>query len=128
MPSHARGDYAAKLTPDAPAHREATKRLRELTPKYLEAPTGGPERGRLHQEIHGALRKVPAACTTCHGGATALDYEQLGYPPQRARHLRTLQLASLMQQIRQGERFYLPKLLGPNGNGNGTGKEVNNER
>jgi hypothetical protein len=94
-------------------------KIAELTPRYLEAPVGGPERTRLHQDIHGGLRKQPAACNSCHNGPAALDFERLGYPPQRAGQLRTLQLANVMQQIREGQRFYIPRLLGPTGDGSG---------
>ena len=41
-----------------------------------------------------------------------MDFAAAGYSPQRSRYLSQLQLASLMQRIRQGEVFNIPKLLG----------------
>jgi len=119
LPQHTRGEYGAKIareaTPDA--YRNVSK---ELVALAALSPSD-PKRKQVHERGAGVLLKEPVACLSCHGNApAALDFQSLGYSPTRARFLGKLQLASLMQRIREGERFFIPKLLG-GGNGNGNG-------
>jgi hypothetical protein len=113
LPAHVRGEYGAKLTRDASRYAGEFDRLSELAPGYNKSLRGTAERQALHQQAHRGIVKEAVACTTCHGGErSSLDYAGLGYGPARSRHLSQLQLANLMQQIRSGERFYIPRLLG----------------
>ena len=113
LPSHVRGEYGAKLTRDASRYAGEFERLSDLAPGYNKSARGSGERQALHQQAHRGIVKEAVSCTTCHGGDKgSLDYAGLGYGPARARHLSHLQLANLMQQIRSGERFYIPRLLG----------------
>ncbi|MCY2954555.1 MAG: hypothetical protein NTU53_21705 [Planctomycetota bacterium] len=115
LPSYARGEYGAKLArePQPGSYQETSRTLRNLAQRYLANYSDVPHRKQLHSEIHGSLLKEPVTCLPCHGDSPAtLNYESLGYSPRRAKLLGNLQLARLMQQIRQGEQFHLPKLLG----------------
>ncbi|MGE5611432.1 MAG: hypothetical protein ACM359_19440 [Bacillota bacterium] len=114
LPSHARGDYAAKLVREQTpgAYRQTSASLRNLARRYLANSADPTQRRELHQAIHGPLLKEPVTCLSCHGDKpAAIDFEALDYSPKRAKTLSQLQLARLMQQIRQGQQFFLPKLL-----------------
>ena len=39
-----------------------------------------------------------------------VDFAAAGYSPQRAKYLGSLQVARMMQTIREGQRFYLPNM------------------
>lgn len=115
LPRHLRGEYGAKLAREASAgdYRAKQQQLAEDVPAYLREAKDSPARKQLHEKTHAGLIKAPAACVTCHGGKdTTLDYAALGYGEIRTAKLKHLQLASLMQQIREGQKFYIPKLMG----------------
>jgi hypothetical protein len=40
-----------------------------------------------------------------------LDFHAAGYSPKRSAFLSHLEIARLMQQIRQGQHFYIPNVL-----------------
>jgi hypothetical protein len=62
--------------------------------------------------VHTGLNKQAVTCLACHGDSPPLlDLQGLGYSANRAAYLRNLEVARLMQLVRQGERFYLPRLL-----------------
>jgi hypothetical protein len=114
LPSHARGEYAAKLAPPNVAQLTTgqRKKMTELAGQFLEAPADGPLRKELKQAIHQGLLKEPVACTACHGDAPPLlDFEKLGYSPQRAAALHSVPLAQIVQGIRRGEPFFIPQML-----------------
>jgi hypothetical protein len=118
LPSHVRGEYGAKLARDPARYAGEFDRLSDLAPRYHKSLRGTAERQTLHQQAHRGIVKEALSCTSCHGGEkSSLDYAALGYGPARSRNLTQLQLANLMQQIRGGERFYIPRLLGT-GDGN----------
>ena len=109
LPLHARGEYGAKLARKNPAV-DAAKMAKE-TDEYFS--DGGREsRKRIESAIHERVLKKPNACLACHSkDSKLLDMEVLGYSPRRTAALRGLPLAGLMEQIRQGETFQLPRLL-----------------
>jgi len=114
LPLHVRGEYGAKLAHSAKpgAYRDSMRLLLEQARDYHDAHADPARRKQFHTEIHGGLLKEPAACISCHtAGPGRLDYEKLGYTARRARLLSNLQLASLMQRIRQGEKFFIPQLM-----------------
>lgn len=115
LPSHARGEYGAKLAsePTPGAYRGHSDQLANLAQQYLTLPPGDSQRKALHEKIHQPLAKQPLTCLSCHGDTPAtLNFDALGYSPTRAQYLSRLQLANLMQQIRQGKQFFIPNLLG----------------
>jgi hypothetical protein len=115
LPAHARGEYGAKVAREtAPgAYQSASNEMRSLAARYLGAAVGSNERAELKENIHETIAKEPVTCLSCHGQKPGMiDFEALGYSPSRARLLSNLQLANLMQRIRQGEQFFIPKLLG----------------
>jgi hypothetical protein len=59
------------------------------------------------------LAKEPARCVSCHNDQPGmLDFAAAGYSPQRAKYLSNLEVARLMQNIREGQHFYLPNMEG----------------
>lgn len=114
LPNHARGEYGARIAPEARVAelQEQQGRLATLAGEYTDAREGSPERARLHKQIHSRVLARPEACLSCHGGEPArLDDAALGYSPQRATALRASPIARLIQQIREGQPFYLPKMM-----------------
>ena len=118
LPQHTRGEYHAKIArqgaENTPKRFEAAQREAR---RCLAATAESDQRKQLHADIHGGLLKQSVTCLACHGDQPALlDLEALGYSPMRADYLKKLEVARMMQQVRQGERFYLPRLLeGSNG-------------
>jgi hypothetical protein len=91
------------------------EKLAPRTKQYLAQPADSPARKAIGDEIHREVLPKPNACQSCHVKEKGmLDFEALGYSPKRAEALRTLPLAGLMEQIRHGETFGLPKLLEAN--------------
>jgi hypothetical protein len=118
LPQHTRGEYHAKITrrdvENTPQRLEQAKRQAR---RYLASAAESDRRKQLHADIHGGLLQQSVTCLACHGDQPPLlDLEALGYSPARADYLKKLEVARMMQQVRQGERFYLPRLLeGPHG-------------
>jgi hypothetical protein len=113
LPLHARGEYLAKVVwqSSADQSKQRFQELRRLAKEYL-ASQDGPQRRKLTEQIHAPLQKSPPGCLSCHGDQPPLlDFGQLGYSPNRTRFLSNLEVARLMQQVRQGERFFIPRLL-----------------
>jgi len=114
LPAHARGEYAAKLARQtAPGdYRRSTAQLADIADRYLNS-SDATQRKSLIETSHASLLKEPLTCLSCHADKPPLlDYESLGYSPTRARLLENLQLARLMQRIRQGQQFFIPTLMG----------------
>jgi len=112
LPHHARGDYGAKLAPDvtrAPASGRA-QAMAEAAARFRAAAPGSPERDTAYQAIHAPVLARPDACLTCHGDEPPrLDLEALGYTAERAAAMRGEPIARLVQQLREGRPFYLPR-------------------
>jgi hypothetical protein len=111
IPLHARGEYGAKLAPESKAgdYAAAGAQLTALARQQAKSPE---QQKPVYKQIHDPLLKEPVTCVSCHGQKPpVLNFEKLGYPPMRARLLANLQLARLMQQIREGEEFHLPRFL-----------------
>lgn len=114
LPAHARGEYGAKIAPGAGNDaRVVNRKLQRLARDYNDAREGSPERKEIVSSIHASVRVAPQGCLACHGGRDfLLDLEALGYPPARAEELKDLPLARMAEQVRQGRRFHLWKILG----------------
>ncbi|MFI5379814.1 MAG: hypothetical protein ACHRHE_10990 [Tepidisphaerales bacterium] len=115
LPSYARGEYGAKLIPQTAlaGYAQGNQQLRELAVQYAAAPKDSPERKALEDKAHAGVVKHPAGCVACHSDSPGLiDYAAAGYLPSRAGYLSKLQLAELMQDIRNGKQFFLPKPMG----------------
>jgi cytochrome c553 len=111
VPNHLRGEYGARIAPRG-FRPEALDTPSEAVRRYLAAAEGSTERERLYQEIHADVLPDPNACLACHGEEPPrLDYEALGYPPRRAADLSRAPIVRLIQQIREGQPFHLPRLL-----------------
>jgi hypothetical protein len=110
LSQHARGEYGAKLARVRSETDDAS--TVKLTQAYLATPEGGERRKEIDKQIHQKLVAKPGACSACHaekGGI--LNFQAEGYSPDRAHTLQTLPLARLVEQIRAGESFQLPKLM-----------------
>jgi hypothetical protein len=113
IPLHARGEYGARLARQSPAWDAL--HMAPRTKAYLGQTSEGAARKGVSDEIHRTVLAKPNACQSCHSKEKGmLDFEALGYSPKRASALRTLPLAGLMEQIRHGETFQLPRLLEAN--------------
>jgi hypothetical protein len=110
LPLHARGEYGAKLTRDFTADNPKTSA--RLARDFLAAPADGPTRKEISKQLHRNLIARPAACPTCHTADRGrFNFLAAGYSPKRAEALRTLPLARMIEQIRAGESFQLPKVM-----------------
>jgi hypothetical protein len=110
LPQHARGEYGAKIARVHSATDAAG--TVKLTQAYLAAPEPSEQRKEIEKQIHQKIVAKPGACFACHvdkGGI--LNFQAEGYSPDRARVLQTLPLARMIEQIRAGESFQLPKLM-----------------
>jgi len=102
LPQHARGEYRAKLD------WFSDDRAAEF--KTLSAQAQNHDQSSL---IHASLAKEAARCVSCHDDQPGmLDFSAAGYSPQRAKYLSSLEVARLMQNIREGQHFYLPNMEG----------------
>lgn len=114
LPLHARGEYRAKLAWVAVAdHRIAQfQAMAEQSRQYLAAAPDSPVRHSLNLAIHGSLAGAPTPCISCHDDQPGmLDFHAAGYSPKRSTYLSHLEIARLMQQIREGQHFYIPNML-----------------
>ncbi len=113
VPLESRGQYGAKIAPASVAsdYLNIYERARQQAKPYFAAAPDSPERKRILDEIHANVLPKPARCLTCHGGTPqVLDFEALGYSPERAAFLRTNPVAAQVQSVREGRTFYLPRL------------------
>ncbi|MGA2499732.1 MAG: hypothetical protein ABSH20_18500 [Tepidisphaeraceae bacterium] len=114
LPSYARGEYGAKLIPQAAiaGYADNNQQMKRLARQYLAG--DGAERKALEDKAHAGVVKHPTGCVMCHSDSPGLiDYAAVGYLPSRARDLRDLPLAKRMQGVLEGKPpFYLPKPMG----------------
>ncbi len=114
LPNHTRGEYGARIAPESldAERRQREEKLHDQAARVLSAPADSPQRDALKKEIHTDVLAKPEACLSCHSGEPArLDFESLGYSPQRAAALRGTPIARMIQQMRDGRPFHLPQLL-----------------
>jgi hypothetical protein len=115
LPLHAAGEYRAKLAWTSVADQRATQfqTLTTQARQFLASPVDSKDRQTVQTAIHASLTPAAASCVTCHDNQPAiLDFHAAGYSPKRSAYLSHLEIARLMQQIRQGEHFIIPNLLG----------------
>jgi hypothetical protein len=116
LPLHARGEYGAKMVRSYP--KVDAKATGKLAKAYLAAEVGSSKQKEIGREIHKDLLAKPGGCSACHsekGGR--FNFQAVGYSAARARTLETLPLAGMVERIRAGESFQLPKLM-EGGDGN----------
>jgi hypothetical protein len=107
LPQHARGEYRAKLDWVSDDRAADFQTLSAQAQQYQAAPPNQV----LLTTIHTPLAKEPVPCLSCHADQPGmLDFAAAGYSPQRAKYLGSLQVARLMQSIREGQHFYLPNM------------------
>lgn len=114
LPGHVRGEYGARITPaNAAADPQPIGQdFGPLVEQYFSRQTDQTARAALVERIHDGIIPKPEGCLPCHRGQPpVLDFAALGYPPQRIGVLTSTPIATMMQQIRQGQPFSLP--LGP---------------
>jgi hypothetical protein len=100
LPQHARGEYRAKLDWVTDDRNAEFKTLSTQAQRHESS-----------QVIHARLAKEPARCLACHDNEPGmLDFNAAGYSPNRAKALTDLEVARLMQHIREGQHFYLPNM------------------
>jgi hypothetical protein len=109
-----RGEYGAVIAPDPaaqPGWVGDDAYLRQARTTAAQAPYAA-EKPQADPALHAGVIAKPDACLACHEeSATGIDYRALGYPPQRAAALRSMPLGRMVQQIREGQPFYLPQIL-----------------
>ena len=112
LPQHARGEYRAKLIwTNLSADRAAQYEQLSQQADELSVVTDPAQRQEMVQEIHSSLAPQPTACLSCHDDRPGmLNFSAAGFSAKRSEYLGHLEIARLMQQIRQGQRFYLPNL------------------
>lgn len=109
LPGHARGEYVAKVARDFSVIDP--KKLVQQTKTYLASKDAAAKK-TIEKEMHQGMIAKPNACATCHAKEPGiLNFTALGYSPARTNTLQTLPLARMVEQIRAGESFQLPKLL-----------------
>jgi hypothetical protein len=114
LPTHAQGEYGAKIALAGTNRANQQARLAPLTEQYLAAPEGSSARQDLSTRIHEGVLPKPDSCLACHGAAPArLDFLALGYPEAKAEYLQSTPVADMIQRIREGQPFYLPDVLEP---------------
>jgi cytochrome b subunit of formate dehydrogenase len=110
LPQHVRGEYGAKVVPREGA-RHYQKRYQELSRQarqYFDAASGSKDRSELLDAMHESQLEIPHKCLDCHGEKPGLlDFEALGYSPQRTALLQDSSIARQMQKIQNGEEFYI---------------------
>jgi hypothetical protein len=114
LPLHSRGEYRAKLAwlTDADQRIAQFQSLTAQSRDYFSTAPGSQERRNLQSSIHASLASAPTPCLSCHDDQPGLlDFKSAGYSPKRGAFLSHLEIARLMQQIRQGQHFYIPNLL-----------------
>jgi hypothetical protein len=110
LPLHARGEYGAKMTRAYSANNPAAT-LAEQTRAYLAAPENSPQRKELSGQIHKSVLPKPGGCSNCHVTEGGLfNFQAAGYSAQRARTLQKLPLGRMVERIRAGEKFQLPRI------------------
>ncbi len=68
-------------------------------------------RKTLLAAVHPQKRAAPLHCTDCHRAADALiDFNALGYPPQRVANLTRPGLFTMIETIAEGVPFHMPAL------------------
>lgn len=112
LPSLGHGDRVAKLarqtTPDE--YRQQMATLIEQGREYQQATPGRKE--ELKTSAHSGLLKSPVQCISCHRqGPEGLAFEKIGYSPATAAAMSKLPVAKLMDGIRQGQEFHIPRML-----------------
>lgn len=115
LPNHARGEYGGKIEPAPGGVTGILSRaeLAEATRRYLAAAPEAPDRAAAKKQIHAGIVAKPEGCLACHGPQEArLDFAALGYSPRRVGELVGARVASLMEQIQQGQPFSLRGIVG----------------
>ena len=111
LPSMAKGDYGAVIAPRNNTGYSPDE-MKPLIDAYFSPKDGAANRRSLHDQIHKNVIAKPRACQQCHDAApTRVDFAALGYPSHRIGPLQNNAIANMVQQIRDGQPFYLPNLL-----------------
>jgi hypothetical protein len=111
LPLRARGEYRAKLARGNEIGGFVPIDHADIN-RYLSLPPHSPQRQALHAKLHADVNPHPVPCIACHASKPGMiDFAAIGFSPQRAAMLSDLELARLMQRIRQGESFYLPNVM-----------------
>ncbi len=115
LPTYARGEYGAKLIPQAaiPGYAATNDQMKRLAKQYADTKDSS-QRKAMEDKAHAGIIKHPTGCVMCHSDSPGLiDYTVVGYLPSRAKELHDLPLAKRMQGVLEGKPpFYLPKPMG----------------
>lgn len=111
LPNHARGEYGAKiaLTSPPPESQPIRQDYTALITEYFSRDISQNQREAVKQKLHEGVIEAPEGCTPCHRARPpVLDFEALGYPPERIKKLTSTPIAEMMQRIHSGQPFNLP--------------------
>lgn len=113
LPAHGSGEYGLKIDPVAPAQGWwSDEDLARMRRAYLAALPDSAEAERILERIHEPVLSKPDACLACHGpDEPRFDFEGLGYSRMRSDTLRGSLTVRMIEGIREGRPFYLPRLL-----------------
>lgn len=114
VPRHVAGEYGARIAPRQVADSAwpSEGKLFNLAREYHEAEKGSDARMTLWNTIHEPVESGPSACLSCHGGQPQrIDLVELGFTGQRAQYLSGSLLARMIANLKEGEQFYLPRIL-----------------
>ena len=80
-----------------------------------EAADSDPERrAALNEAVHPRRRSAPLHCSDCHRAENPLlDVTAAGYPPARIRMLSAPVIFRMIENIADGQPFYLPGFVSP---------------
>ena len=119
LPSRFRGEYGTKLalvdrsTDQLLLSHPETDAAVEI---YLrEAPDSDEERrAALSDAVHPFRRTEPLHCTDCHRAeGELLNFAAAGYPPARVQMLSAPIVFRMVQNIAEGQPFYMPGFVTP---------------
>ena len=114
LPGYSCGSYGSRLTPQKvfTTYPADNAKLGDLTTQALAAAEPSAARKSLNDQIQASVLKKPGSCLMCHSPSGGLlSFTEVGYSNPRANALANLQLARLMQEIREGKVFHFPDLL-----------------
>ena len=114
---HSHGEYGAKLGLTSGAFQlegDAITAGRKLAAGDKARALPEAERESLSKTVHRGFAKPEVNCTRCHSDEQELmvDFEALGFSPNRAAALRSNTIVRQSKAVEDGETFYLPNLFG----------------
>jgi hypothetical protein len=111
MPRHRGAEYGARLAPRVAGRdwNDYHGEIARLAEQYFKPDA---QRDSLKKKIHEQVKPQPDSCQACHGGEPPLvEFVKAGYRAERAEELRGSLIARLIQHLRAGQQFHIPRLM-----------------